>query len=275
MYGIDGAADGMDAKERHTKYMTELHNNREGDLHLEDGYHCPICKNKGYTLKAEYTQFGYWTEVQYPCKCMTMRKAIKQMKKSGLEPLIGRYTMQAYRTEAPWQQGVKGTAEQYVNQCKGSDGHNWFYIGGTSGSGKTHICTAICRELLLSGMEVRYMLWRDEVVQLKAQVNDAAAYEQTMHVLKHVPVLYIDDLFKQGNGNNGDTGHQKPTTADINIAFELLNYRYNNPNLITILSSECTTSDLLDIDEAVGGRVIERAGAYTVNLTGAKNYRVQ
>ena len=127
------------------------------------------------------------------------------------------------------------------------------------------------------GKMVRYMLWRDDVVKLKGNVNDSEAYEKHMSEFKNAEVLYIDDLFKTGKNNEGVP--QKPTGADTNIAFELLNYRYNNPGLITLISSECRVTDILDIDEAIGGRIAERTiqHGYGINIKPdrTKNYRLR
>lgn len=266
-------AEPMDSLERYYKNLCDMYNRQEGNLHLLDGYECPKCKNKGYIAKAEKTELGYWTEIKYFCECQTLRKTIRQMEKSGLKSLIGKYRMDTYKVIEPWQQSVMAKATAFVHERLHKMSDNWFYIGGETGSGKTHICTAICRELLLKGLAVRYMLWRDDTVKLKANLTDYTEYDRLMNELKHVDVLYIDDLFK--SGYTGESGKQKPTAADINLAFELLNYRYNNPDLITILSSECTTSDLLEIDRAIGGRIAERAGKFMINLApdGKKNYR--
>ena len=77
---------------------------------------------------------------------------------------------------------------------------------------------------------------------------------------KTVEVLYIDDLFKTEQGRN-------PTTADVNIAFEILNYRYRNPELITIISSERTIQDIVKIDEAVGSRIFEKSRNCCINIS--------
>ena len=79
---------------------------------------------------------------------------------------------------------------------------------------------------------------------------------------KKAEVLYIDDLFK--TGRNPDGSEPKPTAADINAAFEIINYRYNNPALLTIISSELNEDELLDIDEAVGGRIFERSKSISI-----------
>ena len=100
------------------------------------------------------------------------------------------------------------------------------------------------------------MLWRDDITKIKANITDAQAYAAAMDELKNTEVLYIDDLFKSGKGQDGKP--TLPTAADINIAFEILNYRYNNKNLITIISSERRLQEIAEIDEAVGGRIAER-----------------
>ena len=106
------------------------------------------------------------------------------------------------------------------------------------------------------------MLWRDESVKLKATVNDAVQYEKMMQELKTVEVLYIDDFFKIGQM---DGGMQKPTAADISLAFEILNYRYNHADKVTIISSESTLEEIFAIDAAVGGRIGERSMGYAIN----------
>jgi DNA replication protein DnaC len=113
------------------------------------------------------------------------------------------------------------------------------------------------------------MLWRDEATRIKALINDYDEYDRLTNELKEAEVLYIDDFLKTQRG-------QQPTSADVNLAFEILNYRYNNPSLITIISSELTEDELLDIDEATGGRIYERAKkAFSIAGDRKKNYRIK
>lgn len=240
--------------EAQTKRKADTLNKTEGDLNREDGYECGICRNKGYVVKVDE---GYLICVR--CRCMEARNAIRRMRSSGLKDVIRRYTFENYQAEEPWQQTLKEAAMDYARAPEG-----WFALCGQSGCGKTHLCTAICRELLLAGMHVRYMLWRDEIVRIK---QGGEELQGLLEELKNVQVLYIDDLFKSGD--------LRPTAADINYAFEILNYRYNNPKLLTILSSELTEDELLDVDEAVGGRIYERARAFTVGRSRDKNYRLR
>lgn len=241
-------------------------NDAYGELDKQDGYNCPICRNKGYIMRA-VSEDGEWRLVSTDCKCQKTRRSLRRMQRSGLKNIIRDYTFTRFETPEEWQQRIKEAAMDYA---KNPDG--WFFIGGQSGSGKTHICTAICRELLLAGREVLYMLWRDDIVRLKALVTDAGQYGQSIGQYKQAEVLYIDDLFKTGRGV--DTAMQKPTAADVNIAFEIVNSRYNN-NLPTVISSECAIGDLMDIDEALAGRIIERAKAFSLRPDRSRNWRLR
>ena len=258
----------LDPEELET-LKAESFNSSSGNLNEEDDYECDICHNKGLILRAVLTDRGYWTTVSRECKCMSVRRTIKMMKKSGLKNIIKDYTFDKFEDSQPWQKTIKDAAVAYAKNPVG-----WFFIGGQSGAGKTHICTAICREFLLTGTAVKYMLWRDDVTKIKNLVTEADEYQKLIDVYKKVRVLYIDDLFKTGRSADGTK--QRPTAADINVAFEILNYRYNDPKLLTIISSECTVNDILDIDEAVGGRIFERSRkAFSLKPDKSRNYRLR
>lgn len=243
-------------------------NATEGNRHEEDGYQCNICKNKGWIVKLVEDEDGSFHQVCCDCKCVEIRNSIMRMKRSGLKDIIKDYTFDKFEDPEPWQKAIKAAAVEYAKNPEG-----WFFLGGQSGAGKTHLCTAICREFLLAGKRVRYMLWRDDIVKIKGAVTDSEEYGKIIDQFKTVDVLYIDDLFKTGKA--ADNSVQKPTGADINVAFEIINYRYNNPSLLTIISSELTEDELIDIDEAIGGRIYERAKAFTIGKSRDRNYRIK
>jgi DNA replication protein DnaC len=193
------------------------------------------------------------------------------MKRSGLKDIITDYTFDKFIASEPWQKAIKEAAMEYAENPVG-----WFALCGQSGAGKTHLCTAICRKFLLSGKRVQYMLWRDEIVKIKEAAKGSEDSDELRKLLdryKTAEVLYIDDLFKTGRA--ADNTMPKPTPADINYAFEIINYRYNNPSLLTIISSELTEDELLDIDEAIGGRIYERAKTFTIAKNRDRNYRIK
>jgi len=203
--------------------------------HDLDNVDCDICNNTGYIV---WDDNGFVKSRE--CECMAKRRTIRRLKQSGMEKMFERYTFDTYETVDRYRELVLNRAIDYVN-----DSGNWFYIYGQSGSGKTHICTAVCKAFLDKGIEVYYMNWREESVVLKAEINSGDPYTQKMNKLKSIPVLYIDDFLKAGN-----------SPADIKLAFEILNARYNK-QLRTVISSELTLEGLFEIDEAIAGRIYE------------------
>lgn len=187
---------------------------------------------------------------------------MKRLKRSGLLEVLQRYTLENWKEREPWQKRLADMVRKYAAAPEG-----WFFLAGRPGTGKTHLCTALCGLLLDKGYEVKYVLWRDLCVRAKAVVNDEAAYKELVDPLKQVKVLYLDDLFKTGKG-------QSPTTGDVNLAFEILNNRYNSTEQITILSSELSVESLLSIDEGVGSRIYERSKDHYADLSQRENWRL-
>lgn len=242
-------------------------NDAVGNRNEEDGYDCKICKNKAFVAKLVENDNGTFSHCFAECKCAEIRRSIMRMKRSGLKDIIKDYTFDRFIDTEPWQKTIKSAAIEYSMKPEG-----WFFLGGQSGCGKSHLCTAICRKFLLEGRSVQYMAWRDDIVKLKMLVNDPE-YGQIISKYKNADVLYIDDLFKTGNVSH--SAAQKPTDADVNVAFEIINFRYNNPDLITIVSSELSEDELIEIDEATFGRIFERGKSISIAKDRKRNYRLR
>ena len=232
------------------RMKVDAYNEEQGSL---AGCDCEVCKNKGFVA---FLKDGLMTVRR--CDCMDKRRSIRLMERSGIKPLLDMYRMDNYTTVKQWQKTAKKKAMDFAN-----NGAGWFVISGNPGTGKTHLCTAICGLFLEQNKSVRYMVWREEAPKLKASVNDRIAYESLIGDFKQCDVLYIDDFWK---GN--------VTEADINLSFELLNARYNDRSKLTILSGEKSVEQMMDIDEAIGSRIYERAKGNLI-ITPNENYRLQ
>jgi len=254
------------SQDEYEQWQVDQLNKTPGHLNERDGYDCAECMNRGEFYKI-VKKNGLSYRTAYDCKCAPTRRSIMRAKCSGIKDIMSISFAKWIATEE-WQKTVKQAAQDFAKAPQG-----WFFIGGQSGCGKTHLCTAICRELLLSGQEVQYMQWRDAVMKLKVRDLTLEQRESLINGFKKAKVLYIDDLFK--TGKNLDGSEQRPTSADVNIAFEILNYRYNNPEMVTIISSEFTAIEILDIDEAIGGRLYERSAPLNIRKDKAKNYRLR
>ena len=227
-----------------------LPNGRSVTPSTGQNYKCPKCQDKGYIIINKDT-----LEIER-CECSIRAENMKRLKNSGLIDLVDQYTFEKFKTSEVWQMQAKEKAFAYLKAPKSA----WFFIGGQSGSGKTHLCTAMCTAMIESGKNLKYFKWREDAPRLKALINDADRYDAEMKKLSDIQVLYIDDFFK-GLVSGGD----------INFAYQLLNDRYNTQRR-TIISSEHDIESLMKIDEAIAGRIYERAKDFCI-LTPERNYR--
>lgn len=222
-------------------------------------YNCPVCGNVGFIEKYSPTGEMYMQE----CSCKSIRKNLRMLDRSGLREMIKLYRLDNWQSVDEWQHTAKALAENYIAKQNG-----WFVAVGAKGSGKTHLCTAVASSLLAHGHDTLYVLWRNFAPRAKAAVNNCDFYNSIVSPLTKVSVLYVDDLFKMGKG-------EQPTVADVNLAFEILNERYLDPTKLTIISTEFNFSELLNIDEAVGSRIYERSKGYRLDFTGKPNWRLR
>ncbi len=221
---------------------------------------CELCGDVGYR---HYWQNGQ--ELVEECECFNKIQFNRNMKKAGANRDM---TFENWHSDDNWQTDMGAKAMEYA-----SGGYltgQWFFAGGQVGCGKTHVCTAILHELIKTNIGCKYMAWRDEAVQLKAIVNQHEEYHQKLMEICKAPVLYIDDFWKVQQGT-------KPTPADVHLAFQIINFRYQDKKYCTLISCEHTLKELMDIDEACGSRIYERSKAYRIEIEKDpdKNYRLK
>lgn len=235
-------------------------NSIDGNLNESDGYNCDLCKNRGY-----YTKINGDELCTYDCECMNMRKNIKLFKASG----IGGHTFDDFTTAESWQKNILQIVKSSIPKI--SSGDIWLYLGGQSGSGKTHLCTAVLNELICSYHKAPLLFdWIEDSGKLKRLVNDPQ-YDQVISTYKTAEILYIDDFFKVKGSNI-----EAITPADVKIAFDIIDYR-SRKSLTTIISSEFSLDKIIDIDEATGGRIKQNVKGYGLNISKDKNknYRLK
>ena len=230
-----------------------------GNMHEKDGYDCPLCKNKGLRFRIRGKEI-----VSRQCECIKTRKSLYLLKESGIKKTAEEKTLDNFEVLDNWQRAMREKAQAYIDEKS----NKWFFVGGQSGCGKTHICTAICMELIKKGNSLIYMKWADATRELKDAMNDFY-YDEIIDRYKDIDVLYIDDFFKVQSGCT-------PTSSDVRIAFEILNTRLLK-NKKTIISSEFGLDEMLDFDEATVSRIFEKATPYTLNIDKdrKKNYRIK
>lgn len=225
-------------------------------------YECLKCKDTGFIYRKD--ESGY--EIACRCECFALRKARDMMKRSGISAEFQKKTFDNFKTRSNQQlSNAKNKAMQYVKSFSQieHERYNSIMFCGQVGAGKTHLGTAICGELMNSGVAVIYMAYRNAVTKIKQNIIDEAVYNRELNQYTSAQVLYIDDLLKG-----------RLTETDINIMYEIVNYRYMN-NMPIIISSEKSPNDLLVFDEAIGSRLIEMCRGNIIQLQGKElNYRL-
>lgn len=247
------------------KFKCDAMNSIRGTLDPGE-YDCPLCLNRGFFAEIK-TVDGLDYLVSTDCKCKNRRRAIRRLKKSGLQDVVKDRRFENFVTDSTLQQRMKTAALDYSEQGKG-----WFFIGGQCGCGKSHICTAIFREWLLSDVDAVYLSWIQFADSMKSLLyRDVDAYSSRMDEIKHADALYLDDLFKVGNITGGNA---RPSAADLTLAFKILDFRYQHPEMPTVISTEYNIDDIQRvIDPALAGRIAERCGAmFTVSISHNPEY---
>lgn len=211
------------------------------------GVDCPICNNQGKIVTVRDGMI-----FARECECMEARRSLHRARKSGLGDLLDECTFDNFKTPNRETAFLKQKAQEYTRLTDGK----WFFVHGTPGTGKTHVCTAICNSFINSGAKVKYVIWSEIAQKLRAVINEPE-YQMLMEELKSADVLYIDDLLK---GN--------PSDADIKRAFEIINARYNQRRKKTIISTERDLRYINNLDPAVAGRINQRAKGFCLKIEG-------
>jgi DNA replication protein DnaC len=221
------------------QWQVDRYNQTRGDLEY---YDCPKCLNRG-----DYAKLVDGVEVRCLCDCMKVRRSNRMLEDSGIAEQVRTMTFDSYVCEHPWQSALKEKCMRFVDNPT-----HCLFLGGQTGSGKTHLCTAVCGRLIQQGKSLRYVLWRDIVTKLQANVFDDANYTKITEELKEVDVLYIDDMFKLISSK------RDAKLRELEVAFKVINDRELSRG-VTVVSTECTVEDLTKLDPAIAGRIVKMA----------------
>lgn len=236
-------------------------NNTDGTPR-DGGPYCEKCRNKRMIHYFDWETGYEWVEY---CECYPALKAMRNIRKSGLGEYIKNLTFANFERKAEYQKQMYDLAQEFFH----SNGQSWFAIFGQTGAGKTHICTALCGELLNRGQSLIYLRWAVEIKRIKMLGGGSNGYVDEMDKIFAHDVIYIDDLFKCSRGRT-------PTDAEIDIAFELIDNALSQRKIL-ILSGETTLEQIRDIDEATAGRIKKECGKYLLQIKhdADKNYRLK
>jgi len=202
------------------------------------------------------------------CECFEPTMARRRIAASGISESFRAKGFKNFDTRHnPQLEKASTTCSNYCLNYQDIVGtrSNSILLLGQVGSGKTHLALASANALLdYQKIRVVYMPYREMATKLKQNITDEESYTKAIDAFKKAPMLVIDDLLKG-----------RATESDINILFEIVNYRYVC-GLPVIVTSEKTTGELLDFDSAIGSRLIEMAAGRIIEFKGNElNYRLK
>lgn len=225
-------------------------------------YKCPKCRDTGFILQRDEAS----QDVAVKCECYSVRQAYELLINSGISEEFHKKTFNNFNPHDNFQlASAKENAIQYADSFKliENERYNSIMFTGQVGSGKTHLGMSICNTLLNDGVAVIYMPYRDTITKIKQNILDEKIYNREIKRYSMARLLYIDDLLKG-----------KLTETDLNVMYEIVNYRYMN-NKPIIISTEKSPNDLLVFDEAIGSRLLEMCKGNIIRLQGKElNYRL-
>lgn len=232
---------------------------------MENNNECQLCGGTGW-IEWKEQHFGLTYDYAKECICVQRRRQMRLMQASNL-PDTERMRLGTFSTSEEWQKRIADTAYRFAGWTPESsdDIPPWFFIGGQAGSGKTHICTGICCNLIRNSQRtVQFSLW-DELVQKLKDKSYGSDANELMQKTQNVDVLYLDDFL------HGSAGR-----SSVNLAYEIINARYNNRKQ-TIISSEHFLQEIIDMDHGLGGRIHERTRGFRLSVMRAADhdYRIR
>lgn len=240
----------------------------------EKTYKCPKCKDTGFYGDYEkiYEDAAGNPMLFYRyakrCDCVEKMVAKGRLERSGIPDDTEEMNFGTFNTrQLPVLRSAKDSAMKYADAFEliENDRNNSIIFCGQPGAGKTHLGISICHDLINRlGVNVIYMPYRNAVSTMKKNLmNDKDDYANDLLMYAKARLLFIDDLLKG-----------KITESDVNIMYEIINYRYMH-RLPMIISTEKLPADLVKWDDAIGSRIIEMCKGNIIELEGEKlNYRL-
>lgn len=222
----------------------------------QESFKCNKCKDIEFIIENNKAR---------DCECKEVRRYERILENSGISEEFRKRTFSNFNPTSKETQTAKKIAMDYIRgfeEIRASKNNSVAFIGNV-GTGKTHLTLAISNNLMKKNIAVKYMQYREDIPLLKQNMIDEEYYQNKMNGYKGASVLLIDDLFKG-----------KINETDLNIMFEIINYRYLT-NLPVLISTEFNVDRLLDFDEAVGSRIIEMCKGRLIEFTDTENYRLR
>lgn len=123
---------------------------------------------------------------------------------------------------------------------------NGLFLTGSSGLGKTFLCSAICHSLAANNIVPLYLVFSDLISDMRASFQHNRGDSDLLDMARQAPVLILDDL-----------GAENVTEYVISRLFDIINYR-RNERLPLVISSNLSLAEIpRAYSERIASRIVE------------------
>ena len=235
---------------------------------LKADYKCNKCKDTT------------WIETENGmkrCTCYEKSISTRRWERFGVDPHKVK-SIKNFQDYNEVTKKAKSLAIKYIQnfQTIRHEEENGLAFLGQPGAGKSHLAVGIGANFIKGVIcpNVIYMPYLEAMKELKCAQFESDEYFRLLNKYTKADLLIIDDLFKDKVKNRKIRENAELTEADTRCILPIINQRYIN-NKPTIYSSECTPNMLLDIDEALAGRILERSNVVVFKYGLENNYRMR
>ncbi|NFC76716.1 MerR family transcriptional regulator [Clostridium botulinum] len=247
------------------RILAEIRNRNTTSQNSRDSYKCNICKDTTFIK----TENGFTR-----CDCYKKDLTKRRWAHFGIDPSKVK-RISEYAVHSDITKRAKQVAIDYIRDyttIKTKEENNLAFLG-QPGSGKSHLAIGIGANLINNGIctNVVYMPYEEAMRELKANTMNESYMKLTKRYTE-CELLIIDDLFKEKVKKGKLVAGL--TESDMKHIYSIINQRYVN-NKPTIYNSECTPNMLMDLDEALAGRILEKSNIVIFKYGLENNYRMR
>ena len=196
--------------------------------YTEPKFACPHCSDTGYTAEGK------------TCSCLKELLLVESIKSSGIGKLIEKQSFDNFDLswyedgdERKMMQDNFNAAKKFAENFSDGAGENLLLVGKT-GTGKTHLSTAIAKTVIEKGYSVLYDSTQNILSAFEADKfrSGWAPYEPKADKYLEADLLILDDL-----------GAEFSNQFTVSCLYNLLNTRQNR-GLSTVISTNLSPEEL-------------------------------
>ena len=165
---------------------------------------CPVCKGAGFVHSLLPSGKPDFSQV-VACCCVQKERGSERQARLQRYSNLGSLTRLTFENLLP--QGRSGdvkSQEQFKRTYEAAkafaaEPEGWLILGGSSGSGKTHLAAAIANERISHGYPAFYITAADLLDHLRSAFspNSEMPYDEFFDQVRNAPLLVLDDLGAQ------------------------------------------------------------------------------